>query len=168
MDSERLRIIQALNEFDAPASMDRITAKSGLSRGKVLGNLPKLCLDGLVDKRGRLYAITKRGRAIIGELEPVPEDKGFYFYLRENEPLELVARSMQEFYDVVKSVDLASLEFHVQRGDFEKWIREVLNDEELADEIAGLNVAGLSGDALRDKLCESVARNCRILNNLMT
>lgn len=168
MSNERLRIVQALNEFDAPTSIDKIAVKSGLTRGKVLGNLPRLCLDGLIDKHGGLYAIAKKGRAVIGELEPAPENKGFYFYLRENKSTGLLARSLQEFYGIVKTIDLASLEFHVQRGDFEKWIREVLSDEELGDEIAELRVKGLSGDALRDKLCESVGRNCKILNGLIT
>lgn len=164
MDSERLRIIQALNELDTPTSIDKIAAKSELTRGKVLGNLPRLCLDGLVDKRGRLYAITDRGRAIIREFEPVPENKAFYFYLGEYRPAGPVARSLREFYDSVKTIDSASLEFHVQRGDFEKWIREVLGDEELASEITELRSAGLSGDSLRDKLCKSVGRNYKILS----
>ena len=164
MNSERLRIIQALNELDAPTSIDKIAAKSGLTRGKVLGNLPRLCLDGLVDKRGRLYAIMDRGRVILRELELVPEDKAFYFYLGENKPAGLAARSLKEFYDAVKTVDSTSLEFHVQRGDFEKWIREVLGDEELAAEIAELRPANLSGDSLRNKLCENIGRNYKILS----
>ncbi len=164
MNAERLKIIQALNELDTPTSIDKIAAKSGLSRGKVLGNLPRLCLDGLVDKNGRLYAVTDRGRAVVRELEPVPEDKAFYFYLGENKPVGLAARSLGEFYDAVKMVDSASLVFHVQRGDFEKWAREVLRNEELAAEFAELRFANLSGENLRDRLCGSVERSYKILS----
>jgi len=167
MNSERLRIVQALSEFDAPVDVDELVARSGLSRGKVLGNLPRLCIDGFVVKSGRLYALTKRGRAVIGELEPVPENNGFHFYLEEDKYTGLTAHSLKDFYEVMRKVDLKSLEFHIQRGDFENWIREVLRDEELAGEIAELRNTAISGDVLRDKLCESVGRNYRMLKTLV-
>jgi hypothetical protein len=44
------------------------------------------------------------------------------------------------------------LEFHLPRGDFEKWINEVLQDAELATEIRKLARFNLSGDTLRNRL----------------
>ncbi len=164
MTGERLRIVQALHELDSAASIDRIAAEAGLSRGKVLGNLSRLCMDGLVNKREKFYSVTEKGRAILREAEPVPDDKAFYFYFGENKPTKHVARSLREFYDTVKTIDLGSLTFHMQRGDFEKWIRDVLEDKELAAEVAKLRLAGLSGDDLRSKLCESISSNYKIVS----
>lgn len=168
MDSERFRIVQTLSEFDGPVSISELIAKSGLSRGKVLGNLARLCIEGFVDKRGKQYAITNRGRAVLGELNPAPQDKGFYFCLEENNCTGQVAQSLKSFYEIVKTIDVRSLEFHTRRGDFENWIKDVLHDEELASEIAALRSENVTGETLRNKLNEAVGRNYRMLNTLTT
>jgi hypothetical protein len=49
-------------------------------------------------------------------------------------------------------VDEKSLGFHLQRGDFEDWIRGVLKDEELAKQVKQLRAANLAGENLRDRL----------------
>ena len=165
---ERSRIIKALCEFDAPAGIDDIVAKSGLSRGKVLGNLPRLVIDGLVDKSGRHYIPTKKGRAIIARHESVSENKGFHFYFKENVPSGLVARSLQGFYEIIEEIDVSSLEYHIQRGDFENWIRDVLHDEELASNIAKLKREEVPREALRERLYRLVERRFEISENVIT
>lgn len=167
MSSEILMILQTLNALDGPASLPEIVLKSGLSRGKVLGNLPKLYLDDFVDKYGMQYTISKRGRAVLRELEPIPENNGFYFNLKENLYTGLVAYSLKDFYEIIGTVDVESLEFHVQRGDFENWIREILLDEDLADEVAEAGSGGTLGEALRSRLCEAVGKKYKMLKILV-
>ncbi len=168
MDGERLIIVQTLSGFNRPVSINELIAKSGLSRGKVLGNLTRLCIEGFIDKNGKQYAITNRGKAVLGELSPAPQDKGFYFYLEENNCTGQVALSLKSFYDIVKTIDIRSLQFHTRRGDFENWIKDVLYDDELACEIAAIRSENVVGEALRNKLCEVAGRNYRMLNTLTT
>ena len=40
---------------------------------------------------------------------------------------------------MMDKVPLQSLEFHFLRGDFERWIGEVLGDDHLADRISSIN-----------------------------
>jgi hypothetical protein len=44
------------------------------------------------------------------------------------------------------------LNFHIERGDFEKWVSDVLKDEKLAKEIGKLKSQKLHGQALRNHL----------------
>ncbi|MGB9778974.1 MAG: DUF5752 family protein [Candidatus Bathyarchaeales archaeon] len=73
------------------------------------------------------------------------------------------ACSLKEFMEKVNEVNMKSLEFHLQRGDFEKWINEVLEDAELAKEIAKLQKMNLSGDSLRRQLYNTIWRRCQQL-----
>ena len=166
MDNERLKIVRALSEFEGPIGIGELETRSELSRGKILGNLSRLCIEGLVDKSGRQYAISARGRAIIGELNPVPQEKGFFFNTEENVSTGQVALSLKDFLDIVKTVDVRSLEFHNRRGDFENWIKGVLNDDELAKDVSSLRDENVSGEALREKLSEAIGRNCRMIISL--
>jgi len=52
----------------------------------------------------------------------------------------------------IEEVNAKSLEFHFYRGDFEKWVAEVLEDKELAEEIKSLQNLKPVGDALRGQL----------------
>ena len=168
MDGEMLRLIQTLNTLDGPANITEIVAGSGLSRGKVLGNLPKLCMVGFVDKQGSQYYISEKGRTVLGELESVPENKGFHFYIEEGVYMGLTAYSLKDFHDIIRTVDVKSIEFHMQRKDFENWVREVLRDGELASEIAEIGNSGVLGESLQVGLYEAVDRNYKMLSLLIT
>ncbi|MFH0897366.1 MAG: hypothetical protein V1850_04890 [Candidatus Bathyarchaeota archaeon] len=168
MDNERFRIVQALSEFEGSVSINDLVARSELSRGKILGNLARLCIEGFVDKHGKQYAITNRGRALMGELNPVQQDKGFFFNLDENNYTGQIALSLKDLYDIVKTVDIKSIDFHNRRGDFENWIRNVLHDEEFANTVSAIRNENVAGEVLRDKLYEAVGRNYRMLNTLTT
>lgn len=55
-------------------------------------------------------------------------------------------------YEGNREVDIKSLEFHLYRGDFERWIAETLGDKELAEESKDLKSQNLVGNDLRNKL----------------
>ena len=59
---------------------------------------------------------------------------------------------MEEFVKKVKEVNVKSLEFHLYRGDFEKWVAETLEDEELAEKVRSLKSLNPTGSSLRDQL----------------
>ncbi len=60
--------------------------------------------------------------------------------------------SLEEFVTKIKEVDVKSLEFHLYRGDLEKWVADVLEDPSLAQAIRSIQNFKPVGDSLRDQL----------------
>jgi len=88
-------------------------------------------------------------------LEDVPGEKAFYFYTDIGCCTGRSASSLPSFAKAVEDIEIASIEFHVGRGDFENWIRS-LGDEALAKQVSALRVKGLKGDDLRAELRKTV------------
>ncbi len=98
-------------------------------------------------------------------LETVPREKGFYFFTSLGNYTGESAISLKEFMQKINQVTPKSLEFHLYRGDFEKWITQVLGDEELVLELKKLQKANLTGDTLRSRLYAIVSRNYNSLES---
>jgi len=58
-------------------------------------------------------------------LRTLPREKAFYFFTSIGNYTGESASSLKEFMEKINEVNLKSLEFHLHRGDFEKWIAEV-------------------------------------------
>jgi hypothetical protein len=65
----------------------------------------------------------------------------------------------------IGEVNAKSLEFHFYRGDFEKWVAEVLEDRELAEEIRNLKNLKPVGDSLRGQLYLIVSKRLEKLKS---
>jgi hypothetical protein len=63
-----------------------------------------------------------------GEME---EDMRFYFRGPENE-LNLGVQNLRMFMQIAEGVDDATWEYHLRRGDYSNWFREVILDDDLA------------------------------------
>lgn len=98
-------------------------------------------------------------------LEPVSSDRAFYFYAEIGRPLGLVANSLKEFGALLKTVEAGSLEFHLWREDFEKWVL-MLGDGELVKSIAKLREKKLAGEKLRTELVRIVQTRVRQLQRV--
>jgi hypothetical protein len=87
-------------------------------------------------------------------LRSVPEQKGFHFYLAIGEPTGETAVSLADFVEKIDALDVRSVNFHYPRKDFEKWIREVVGDAELALRLGriGRIRVGIQGEALRNEI----------------
>jgi len=94
-------------------------------------------------------------------LEIVPYTRGFHFCTANGNSTGETATGLVDFAEKLKNVDINSIDFHFRRGDFQKWIREVLGDDELTDKIARIN-ENLCGQDLRTELLEIV--NSRIVH----
>jgi hypothetical protein len=68
--------------------------------------------------------------------EKVTPEWGFYFYEAFNKPLFEAAFNLEDLKKKIEKVPAASLEFHQNRGDFARWIRDVFKETQLADTIA--------------------------------
>jgi hypothetical protein len=88
-------------------------------------------------------------------LRTVPEENAFYFYKMNDYYLDTRAVSLDEFLDRVRTVDAASLEFHLARDDFKNWFT-FLGDSALASEVSELKGSGLRGEELRARISKLV------------
>jgi len=86
-------------------------------------------------------------------------EEAFHFYLGIGKPLNLSAFSLNDFCEKLAMLPLESLEFHFHRGDFKAWIREVIEDPELAKEIAEIKA---EGEDLRRRLIQVISERIRI------
>ncbi|MCW3976891.1 MAG: hypothetical protein NWE77_03050, partial [Candidatus Bathyarchaeota archaeon] len=81
--------------------------------------------------------------------EKVTPEWGFYFYEAFNKPLFEAAFNLDDLRKKIGKVPVASLEFHQNRGDFARWIRDVFKETQLAERISRMSS---SGEALRLEL----------------
>jgi len=99
----------------------------------------------------------------VKALKTVPREKAFYFFTSIGNYTGESASSLKEFMEKINEVNVKSLEFHLYRGDFEKWAIEVLEDKKLADEISKLRGLNYYGYALKEQLYNVVARHYKEL-----
>jgi len=92
----------------------------------------------------------------------VPPQKAFYFYRDIGAPTGKSASSLEEFSHQLETVDANSIEFHVKRGDFENWIRDIFHNNKLAKRLTTIKTLGLRGEQLRKIVHEEVQRNILI------
>jgi hypothetical protein len=90
-------------------------------------------------------------------LRKVTVQEGFRFFRGIGDYTGKVAMSLEDFAVDLRTIDLRSIEFHFQRQDFEKWIRNVLGDEELAKSLSQIRM-GLQGEKLRNELIMVVTK----------
>lgn len=88
----------------------------------------------------------------------VPPEKIFYFYDDIGKYTGKSAASLREFGEKVKEIDEKSLEFHLQRRDFENWISGALKEDELAKQVAEIRESNATGRELRERLYLIVSR----------
>ena len=85
-------------------------------------------------------------------LRKLSRENAFYFFTSVGNYIGESAASLEEFVKKIGEVNAKSLEFHFYRGDFEKWVAEVLEDVDLAEEIESLKNLKPVGDALKGQL----------------
>ncbi len=127
-----------------------------LSPNQAIADVQQLAQEGFLRKVGVGYGLTDKGKNAIKVGNTVADDKTFSFYVGVDKPLGFSAHSLEEFYRMVKQVFSDSLDFHLYRGDFENWIRRVIGDNILADEVATLKASGLNGEELRKALLQAI------------
>ena len=88
----------------------------------------------------------------------LPREKAFYFFTSIGNYTGENAASLKEFMEKINQVNVKSLEFHLYRGDFEKWITEVLEDKKLAEDVVKLQKTNPLGDQLRNQLHTIVSK----------
>jgi len=98
-------------------------------------------------------------------LRTLSRENAFYFFTSVGNYTGQSARSLEEFVNKIREVKITSLEFHLYRGDFEKWTAEVLEDNILTERIRAVKLLEPIGNALRDQLYFTVSKRLEELKD---
>lgn len=97
----------------------------------------------------------KKHQAVARILRTVPYEEGFIFYIDIGQPTENTATSLEQFAKELEVVDVASVDFHFKRADFQKWIGKTLEDIELSRRLDKIPKEAFS-ESLRKEIVEIV------------
>lgn len=83
--------------------------------------------------------------------------KPFHFYKDVNQPLGVCVNSLSDFVEKIKTIDILSIEFHLERGDFETWAH-YLGNPKLEKRLRIVKTLNYKGEYLREKLVNIIAK----------
>lgn len=164
-------VLETMWLLDRPYKAKNIAEEVGLDFPPVMMHIIGLTKMGYVKTPSKgYYVITEGGKKALGFpeigkekakqiLDYLPVEKSFRFYADVGKPLEIHAASLSDFRDKILKVNVDSIEFHIRRGDFQAWFRE-LGDVELARKTLLLREKGTSGEKLRKRFYEMVNDQC--------
>jgi hypothetical protein len=87
----------------------------------------------------------------------LPEERSFYFRGPDNR-LRLRAQNLTVFLQMAEGVDEDTWMHHLKAGDYSRWFRECIKDEELAREAAAVELDGMDAEESRARIREAVER----------
>jgi hypothetical protein len=96
-------------------------------------------------------------------LKTVPIQQAFLFYTDIGEYTGIYADNLTDFHKKIDTIPLASIDFHFKRGDFVKWVRDTLGDEQLAVKINSVNTS-ITPRKIKTSLKRTVKRRLNQLN----
>ena len=67
---------------------------------------------------------------------------------------------------MLSKIDKESLLFHFRRGDFQNWIRTIIGDNQLANEIKKID-KNVNGNELLERLCKIIEKRLIELKQLL-
>jgi hypothetical protein len=172
-------ILETMWVLDKPAKATEIAKDTGVSFPSVMMHIIGLTRLGFaVSSEKGLYSITDKGKKSLGlpEIDKkrateilayLPAQKSFQFYADYGKPLGAHAASLQDFCEKIATLDVSSIEFHTNRGDFEAWFND-LGDVELARKTLLIREQKMVGEELRRKLHDVVKNRCEELTKMKT
>ncbi|MFX1484820.1 MAG: DUF5752 family protein [Promethearchaeota archaeon] len=98
----------------------------------------------------------------------LPSEKGFTFFQAFARPTSQTAASLTEFLAGLEKASIKSIEYHIERGDFERWISQVLGDTKLAEAIGAIGQENYYGEKLRKKLTSVTRARTKQLRTMAT
>lgn len=91
-------------------------------------------------------------------LSTVNSDCGFHFYTAEGDYTGVTATSLQDLTQKMREVPVGSVRFHYEQGDFQRWIRTVFCDPQLAEQIGSIKPT-FSDEMLRRDITDQIEEN---------
>jgi DNA-binding transcriptional ArsR family regulator len=170
-------ILETVFLHDKPVKATQIAKELGKEFPSVMMHLIGLTRMGYTQSPEKgYYLITEEGKKALGIpqidkenaqaiLAPVSRDEMFHFYLGIGEPINLHAQGLLDFCEKIATANVNSVEFHVNRGDFETWLMGI-GDAELAKKAQLLKHKKLSGEELRNRLTDLTKSRCAELDKI--
>jgi len=155
LKDEQLRILKTMQEATNRMDFNTFSQAVNLEPNQTIAEMQILAQEGFLQRNGNAFQLAEKGKKALKITQPYP-DKSFQFYVGIEKPLGIYAQSLEEFYRQIKQVCSDSLDFHLYRGDFEIWIKDVLGDNELAEEVGNLKELKLTGEELRRDLIKTI------------
>ncbi len=98
-------------------------------------------------------------------LRIVLANNAFYFFTDIGQYTNRCSTCLTDFCNAIQTVDVRSVEFHFERGDFALWIRGTLGDNKLANEINRISKT-IRGEELRTTIHQTVEARLTKLKKL--
>lgn len=167
------KILEEMALHAQPRRPKEIAEKVGVNFSSCMMHILGLKKAGYVSSPFKgYYRITNLGRDVVDNktsegadksiLASFGPDKTFYFYNGIDQYSGLRADSLFDFSEKIKEISIQSLEFHLFRRDFERWI-ESIGDVALAKKLEVIREGGGSGEELRRLVYETVEKRWDIL-----
>lgn len=86
----------------------------------------------------------------------------FYFFTDIGQYTGTHAISLMDFYNKLGSLDTKSIDFHMNRSDFQNWIRDMGGFTSLVRDLDQLIKRGLDGESLRFRLNTILQRALKV------
>lgn len=99
-----------------------------------------------------LHELQKPEVAAKWILRRLPTDRGFTFFYEFARSTGVTVHDVSAFARTVDTIPLKSLRYHVERGDFENWLSQVVGDKKLAERTSAVAREKLIDEALRKRL----------------
>lgn len=84
------------------------------------------------------------------------EIKPFYFFNNIGDYSGILACSLSEFLEAIKKVNIESIEFHLNRDDFQKWIKD-MDYKKLANKLNTIKKSKIKEEKLRTKIIDTIS-----------
>lgn len=156
MKEEQLKVLKTMVEATSRMDLNMLAKNVNLTANQTMQLIQELAKEGYLQRSERGYSVAEKGKAVLKAFTPVPEEMGFHFYFGIDQPSEFTAESLEQFYRVATVISVESIEFHLCRGDFGNWVKDVLKDPELAVEFERVKAADLKGEELRKELLKTI------------
>ncbi len=174
----KLAVLENLLLSNSPVKPAVIAAETGNRLNSTMMHLIWLVRAGFAaaPEKGR-YVITGKGKEALGIPKATRETamgilaqshrgKAFQFYSDLDKPLNLYADGVKDFLEKIPKVTVQSLEFHLNRGDFENWFKNI-GDVETPKKLALLKKKEVGGENLRSCLQEMIVSRYTELSMLI-
>jgi predicted transcriptional regulator len=156
LKEEQIKILKTMNEATNRMDINMFAQVVNLTPNQAIAQVQELAKEGFLRKVGGGFGLTEKGKNALKAYTIVSSEMAFQFYVDIDKPLGFSALSIGEFYREVREVCSDSLEFHLYRGDFENWLRDVCKDFELTEAFGGVKTEGLKGEDLRKALLKAI------------
>jgi hypothetical protein len=171
LSPHKLEILEDLLLYDKSVKPIQVSRGMGKEFPSVMMHILGLTKIGYATSTEKgFYTITNEGKKYLGLPEVNRElartllvgklhDKAFHFYTDIGKPLNVKAYNLQTFNAQLKRIQIESIEFHMNRGDFEAWFKGI-GDLELAKKTNVLKNKNFKGETLRRKLQIMTVNRC--------